>query len=165
MSELVHLQLLLLAVRAPDISLEHYGTQLAHVSVLYQWLGPSRYVGAAGVQRLSRPMMPGTAQRWWEHLLHRCRPNLKGASLKKYIYIYGLFRNRPPANSHPKSKLRHRNVPGRHAPAEATRSTKVGMALLRALLVQSSLASLWVVHKKPKLSTPTRGRELDKDAP
>ena len=147
-SELVHLQLL--AVRAPDISLEHYGTQLADASVLYQWLGPSRYVGVAGVQRPSRPMTPGPAQRWWEHLLHRCRPNLKGASLKKY----GLFRkadvslqgflvcragpstmmnagellevrcHRPPANTHPKSKLRHHNVARARPPRSCRGYTK-----------------------------------------
>ena len=147
-SELAHLQLL--AVRAPDISLEHYGTQLADGSVLYQWLGPSRYVGVAGVQRPSRPMTPGPAQRWWEHLLHRCRPNLKGASLKKY----GLFRkagvslqgflvcragpstmmnagellevrcHRPPANAHPKLKLRHHSVPRARPPRSCRGYTK-----------------------------------------
>ena len=147
-SELAHLQLL--AVRAPDISLEHYGTQLADASVLYQWLGPSRYVGVAGVQRPSRPMTPGPAQRWWEHLLHRCRPNLKGASLKKY----GLFRkagvslqgflvcragpstmmnagellevrcHRPPANAHPKLKLRHHSVPRARPPRSCRGYTK-----------------------------------------
>ncbi|CAL1165520.1 unnamed protein product [Cladocopium goreaui] len=67
----VHLQLL--AVRAPNIDLEAYGCNLQNCAVVYQWLGPSRYVGVASLQRASRPGMPGPALRWWEHLLHWSR--------------------------------------------------------------------------------------------
>lgn len=88
----VHLQLL--AVRAPNIDLEAYGCNLQNCAVLYQWLGPSRYVGVASLQRASRPGMPGPALRWWEHLLHWSRRSLKGSQLKKYV----LFRKASGSN-------------------------------------------------------------------
>ena len=88
----VHLQLL--AARAPNIDLEAYGCNLQNCAVLYQWLGPSRYVGVASLQRASRPGMPGPALRWWEHLLHWSRRSLKGSQLKKYV----LFRKASGSN-------------------------------------------------------------------
>ena len=90
--QFVHLQLL--AVRAPNIDLEAYGCNLQNCAVLYQWLGPSRYVGVASLQRASRPGMPGPALRWWEHLLHWSRRSLKGSQLKKYV----LFRKASGSN-------------------------------------------------------------------
>lgn len=87
--ELVHLQLV--AVRAPNMGLDCYGSDVADAAVLYQWLGPSRYVGVASVQRRSRPGLPGPAQRFWEHCLLRSRPALKGSQLRKYK----LFRRAP----------------------------------------------------------------------
>eukprot|EP00435_Cladocopium_sp_Y103_P037765 s963_g10.t1 len=79
---LVHMQLL--AVRSPDMVLDSYGCSYRDGAVLYQWFGPSRYVGVASLQRSSRPGVPGPALRWWEHLLHWSRRSLKGSNLKKY---------------------------------------------------------------------------------
>ena len=85
-AELLHLHLL--AVDGIKLSVSNYGTCLQDACVLYQWFGPGRYVGIAGLQRASSPAIPGPAQRWWEHWLHWARPHLKGANLKKYCLLH-----------------------------------------------------------------------------
>ena len=93
---------------------------MADAAVLYQWLGPSRYVGVASVQRRTRPGLPGPVQRLWEHCLLQFRPALKGSQLRKYK----LFRrapafaaeqveircHRPPANTTKRKKLKCNNL-------------------------------------------------------
>eukprot|EP00439_Symbiodinium_sp_Y106_P014313 s549_g2.t1 len=59
-AELIHLQLL--AVNGVHMSFEEYGATENDATVLYQWLGPARYVGIAGLRRHSRPATPGPAQ-------------------------------------------------------------------------------------------------------
>ena len=83
--ELMHLQLL--AVRGQSMCLAHYGAAADDASILYQWFGPSRYVGKARLVRESRPQVPGVGQRFWEHFLRWKRPHLKGADVTRYAKL------------------------------------------------------------------------------
>ncbi|CAE7300227.1 unnamed protein product [Symbiodinium sp. CCMP2456] len=80
--ELMHLQLL--AVRGQGMCLTHYGATADDLNILYQWFGPSRYVGKARLVRDSRPQVPGVGQRFLEHFLRWKRPHLKGADVTRY---------------------------------------------------------------------------------
>ena len=80
--ELLHLQLL--AVQGARLDVSMYAASLDTAQLLYQWFGPSRYVGKTGLVRPSKPGTPGGSQRLWEHLLCMTRPHIKGAPVHRY---------------------------------------------------------------------------------
>ena len=81
-NELVHMQLL--AVHGAALDLSVYNTTPENDEILYQWVGFERYVGKTSLVRAHDSGVPGPAQRFWEHWLHRARPFLKQSGLKKY---------------------------------------------------------------------------------